>query len=352
MDLWAQLRRAATEAGLAGLGVTDTAPFPDVRATIHERRELGYAGRLKFTYRDPETATDIRRTYPWARALIVGSYPYLPEAGSPARGAGRGRIARFAVGDPYRRLRAALDSVAGLVRETGHRAEVVADDNRLVDRAAAVRAGIGWWGKNTMVLDPKHGPWLLLGSVVTDAALQPTAPMRRDCGTCSACLPACPTGALVAPGVLDSRRCLAHWAQAPGDIPLEFRAAMGDRIYGCDDCLEACPPGRHLLGSATRAAGEVDLHELLALPDRALLERFGHMYLPKRDPIYLRRNALVALGNTGTDADVAALAGFLAHPSAMLRRHAAWALGRIGTGRATRALAAAPAALLGSSSVA
>ena len=140
----------------------------------------------------------------------------------------------------------------GCWQAAGHRAAVLCDDSRLVDRAAAVRAGVGWWGKSTMVLAPGHGPWLLLGSVVTDASLPPDTPMARDCGTCAACLPACPTGALVAPGVLDARRCLAALAQSPGAIPREFRRAMGDRLYGCDDCLEACPPGQRARLAARR----------------------------------------------------------------------------------------------------
>ncbi len=330
MEIWERLRAAAEEAGLAGLGVTTAAPFDDARQTIIDRRTAGLNGRLQFTSADPATATDIRASFPWARSLVVGSYPYLPDGGRPGHHPGSGRIARFAVDQPYDALRRALGAVAAVFAADGHRAEVIADDNRLVDRAAAVRAGIGWWGKNTMVLDPKHGPWLLLGCVVADLDLEPTPPMVRDCGTCAACLPACPTGALVAPGVLDSRKCLAHWAQAPGDIPEELRAPMGDRLYGCDDCLEACPPGHRLLNAAVETKGRVDLAEVLATPDRALLVRFGHMYIPKRNPDYLRRNALVVLGNTGSEEDLALLAGFLAHPNAMLRRHAQWAISRIG----------------------
>jgi len=271
---------------------------------------------------------------------VAASMAYLPAAGSPGADPGSGRIARFAVEEPYAQLRARLEALAALLIRAGHEAAVVADDNRLVDRAAAVRSGVGWWGKNTMVLDPKHGPWLLLGAVITDAELAPTPAMVRDCGTCSACLPACPTGALVAPGVLDARRCLAHWAQAPGDIPVALRAAMGDRIYGCDDCLEACPPGRQLLAAAGKDNGRVDLIELLGSSDRDLRIRFGHMYIPKRNVDYLRRNALVALGNTGTEDDITVLAGFLDHPNRMLQRHAIWAIDAIGGALAQSVLAA------------
>jgi epoxyqueuosine reductase len=224
----------------------------------------------------------------------------------------------------------------------GHRAAVLCDDSRLVDRPAAVRAGVGWWGKSTMVLAPGHGPWLLLGSVVTDAVLPADPPMGRDCGTCTACLPACPTGALVAPGVLDARRCLAALAQSPGTIPQEWRVAMGDRLYGCDACLEACPPGQRWLKVAGASGeGRVDLLEVLASSDPVLLERFGHFYLPGRQARYLRRNALVALGNSGGVGAVAAAADSLAGPDPLLRAHAAWALGRLGGPEAGAALRAA-----------
>ena len=216
-------------------------------------------------------------------------------------------MARFATANHYDPLRTGLAALAGVLEVAGFRTEIRCDDSRLVDRAAAVRAGVGWWGKSTMVLAPGHGPWLLLGSVVTDAVLPADSPMVRTCGTCEACLPACPTGALVAPGVLDARRCLAALAQSPGTIPREFRRAWGDRLYGCDECLEACPPGRQgLAGGSGPGGGRVDLAEVLGSDDASLLRRFGHFYLPGRDARYLRRNALVALGNSGGAGAVAA----------------------------------------------
>jgi epoxyqueuosine reductase len=256
---------------------------------------------------------------------------------------GTGRIARFATEDHYRPLREALSRVAAALSGAGFRAEVLVDDGRLVDRAAAVRAGVGWWGKSTMVLAPGAGPWLLLGSVVTDARLPAERPMVRDCGTCTACIPACPTGALDVPGRLDARRCLSAIAQSPGVIPAEFRAAMGDRVYGCDDCLEACPPGRRLLEAAAVERGRVDLVEILAADDRTLLRRFSHFYVPRRRARYLRRNALVALGNAGGPAAVPVAAGFAGHPDPLLRAHAFWALGALGGPAALAALDAAAA---------
>lgn len=323
---------------LHGWGVTTADPFPDVRGEMERRVIDGSHGGLRFTYGDPGVATDVRRSFPWAERLVVGAHGYAAEAGSPGPPTpGTGRIARFATEDHYAPLRSALEAAADALRGAGSRAEVLVDDNRLVDRAAAVRAGVGWWGRSTLVLAPGAGPWLLLGSVVTDAMLPVDEPMRRDCGTCTACIPACPTGALDGER-LDARRCLATWLQAPGVIPSELREAVGDRVYGCDDCLDACPPGIRSLTGPPR--GRVDLGGLLALDDRSLLDRHAHFYVPRRDARYLRRNALVALGNAGgVGADLVA-AGYLGHPDWLLRLHAAWALGRLGGPAARRALEA------------
>lgn len=348
MDRFALLQEIAGRYGCAGFGVTDATGFSGVAATLQERRSSGLAGELGFTYKDPEVAADVGRSFSWAQRLVVVSWPYVPAAGNPGPAqVGTGRVARFASSDHYLGLRNALDRIAAELRQRGYRAEILADDDRLVDRAAAVRAGIGWWGKSTMVLDPRYGPWLLLGTVVTDADLPTTAPMVRDCGTCDACIPACPTGAIVAPGLLDASRCIAHWTQTGGIIPVEFRKAMADRVYGCDDCLDACPPGSKRVAEAATGRGRLNLIELLATDDTGLRERYEHFYLPRRNPRFLRRNALVALGNSvavgagkpaGRDQVIAILAGYLGLPDELYRIHAGWALGRIGGPEATSLL--------------
>jgi epoxyqueuosine reductase len=328
MSLGEQLRDAALGAGCCASGICSTERFETEIAALESRKAAGMHGRLGFTYGDPERAGDLRRSLPWARSLVVAAWPYLPKAGSPGNpSSGSGRIARFATEDHYRGLRAALEHVAGLLRVAGFRSAVLSDDARLIDRAAAVRAGVGWWGQSSMVLVPGSGPWVLLGSVATDAELPVAESMKRDCGSCVACIPACPTGAIVEPGVLDARLCLAHWLQAPGIIPRSLRRAVADRVYGCDDCLDVCPPGGRLLNIGGRDRGRVDLLGILRAADDALLTRFDHFYFPGRHPRYLRRNALVALGNTGGDSAAAVAAGFLGHPDWLLRAHAAWTVG-------------------------
>jgi epoxyqueuosine reductase len=218
---------------------------------------------------------------------------------------------------------------------------VVCDDNALVDRAAAWRAGIGWYGKSANILLPDLGSWFVLGSVVSDAPLPAArAPQADGCGACTRCVDGCPTAAIVAPGVVDARRCLAWLVQAPGEFPPALRAALGDRIYGCDVCQEVCPPNRRVerqrpsADDGVAAAGAwVPLVELLASTDAELLEAHGRWYVAERDPRYLRRNALVALGNVGRDDDpvvVGTLRRYADGRDRLLAEHARWALARLG----------------------
>ena len=324
------LLEIALDHGCVGFGVTSTDPFDGLAATMNERKAAGVSANLAFTYRDPTIAADVRRTFPWAERLVAVAFAYEPEAGTSVPEPGTLRIARFADGDHYLGLRAALAVLVAELESSGARAHALTDDSRLVDRAVAQRAGIGWWGRSTMVLVPGAGPWVLLGSVATDAPLDVDEPMVRTCGSCTACIPACPTGAILDDGVLDVRRCLAHHLQSPGLIPEELRAAVGDRLYGCDDCLTSCPPGNRALEAAGPVPGP-EILDILGATDADLLERYGHFYLPARRPRILRRNALVAAGNDRSPELESVIIGYLGHPDWLLRAHAAWAVGQLGT---------------------
>lgn len=324
----------------ARIGVTDLAPFNDVQAEIRRRNDSGTSGGLGFTYRDPSLSSTPQTSFPWAKSIVVVAMPYLREGdgmddGTPSTGSRS--VARFADGDRYEPLQRVLGEVAGAIGAEGGRTEVVFDDDRLVDRAVAVRAGIAWWGKSTMALAPGLGPWFLIGNVVTDAALDTTDPMKRSCGTCTACIPACPTGAIIEPGVLDARRCLAAVFQSRGAIPVELRSQAGSRVYGCDECLLACPPGDRTIGPLPWGK-TIDPAEVLFLSDTELDTQFSHWYVPGRNMRFVRRNALVAVGNLGRGSDINVLAGYLGHPDPLLRQHAAWALGAIGGVRSTSVL--------------
>ena len=317
------LRRTAVTAGAAAFGITTAATFVEARDALLHHRSQGTSGPLHFTYDDPETATDISISFPWAASLVVIGVEYASQADSPASTGPL--VARFATSDHYELVRIVVGKVAGALEASGARAEVVFDDNRLVDRAAAARAGVGWIGKSTMVLAPGVGPWMLLGTVVTDAALVPTPTTRRSCGSCVACMPACPTTAITDAG-LDARRCLSTWLQTSGFLPLWIRPLIGRRIYGCDDCLSSCPPGFKI--KREEHGEELSFVELLALADDDLVARFSWWFIPHRDGRYLRRNLLVAAGNSCEEEALKPIEEHLHHRSSMIRSHAAWALAR------------------------
>jgi epoxyqueuosine reductase len=327
--------------GLDAIGVCTAEPFDDVRHALEARKAEGLHAGMRFTYRDPARSTDPEAALRRASAIVVGALAYrraeppAPDADGPVA-----RVAAYAWDDHYRRLKDALEPVSRRLRADGWRSRIVADDNALVDRAAAVRAGLGWYGKSSNVLLTGHGSWFVLGSIVTDAPLVSSdpAPVADGCGTCRRCLDGCPTGAIVAPGVVDARRCLSWLLQAPGVFPREQRAALGDRIYGCDDCQEVCPPNRRddragVAPAPASARAWVPVLDLLSASDEQLLERHGRWYLWQRDPRWIRRNALIVLGNVGRGDDprvATALEDALRDPDPILRAHAVWAACRLG----------------------
>lgn len=340
----AVLKAVGEQAGLHSVGVCEAAPFVDTRAVLEERKAAGLSDTMQFTYRNPERSTTPDRIVPEAQSLIVGAraYPSWSQLAAarhtPAPTATTGRIASYAWRDHYADLRVGLEAIAAELRAAGWIARVVADDNALVDRAAAVRAGLGWFGKNSNVLIPNAGSFFVLGSVVTDAPVPTDQPSDLDCGTCRRCLDGCPTGAIVAPGVVDAGRCLAWLLQREGMFPVDYREALGNRIYGCDDCQEVCPPSRQNPAELNGAeAPHIDLAGLLAAANETIEDRHGRWYIPRRDMNYIRRNALIGLANAAAtnrgevpEAVVGAIESCLRHEDPMLRAHAVWAADRIG----------------------
>ncbi|MSV57087.1 MAG: tRNA epoxyqueuosine(34) reductase QueG [Actinobacteria bacterium] len=338
----------ARELGLDRVGVTDASPLSRARVAIDDRKARGLSDTMGFTYRNPSRSTDPNTAVEGARSIIVAARSYHSDQPDHPGGISA-RVARYAQDDHYTPLRQALQKIALRLRADGYRAVVFADENNLVDREVAYRAGLGWFGKNANILLPGAGSFFSLGSIVTTAVLAPAAqPAPDGCGTCRACYDECPTQAIVADGVIDARRCLAWLVQKSGNFPREFRVALGDRLYGCDDCQTSCPPtvrlhSRHQARIAPVAGpgAFVDVIELLNSSNESLLDKFGSWYLAERDPRWLRRNALIILGNIAPVNNSALdnsvmnpveqlLRRYLGDIDPMLRLHALWAAVRLG----------------------
>ncbi|MQG29185.1 MAG: tRNA epoxyqueuosine(34) reductase QueG, partial [SAR202 cluster bacterium] len=221
------------------------------------------------------------------------------------------------------------------------------DEGPMLDRDAAARSGLGWFGKSTNILTPSHGSWVLLGQVITDLELEPDQPLKKTCGACVRCIDDCPTGAIVAPYVVDNTRCISYQTiENRGVIPLEMRPLIRDWVFGCDICQDVCPVNRKAseahqpipTAEAVGHSGELDLAELLALSDEEFRSRFQGTSIMRAKRVGLQKNACVALGNNRDEAGVPALVSTLTTAEALVRGHAAWALGQIATAEAIASL--------------
>ena len=321
------IRRLGDELGLDAVGVTRAEAYTETERHIRERRARGLFADMRFTMARPEESCHPESLLPGARSVVSAALCYWrPEAPLEA---GEGRLPRYTWDDAYAALREKLDAIG---RRLGGEFRVLVDANQHVDREAAARSGVGFYGKNTMLITRRHGSWVVLGTLVTDRELAPTPPLDADCGSCTLCIEACPTHALDEPGTLDATRCLSYWTQAPAAIPEDYRAELGAQVYGCDICQDVCPWNR---GVEKRRAGEpagdghVDLVAWLEADGRAVVDEYDRLYVPRNDPRWLRRNAAVALGNVGTAEHAPALERAANDDDDLVAEHARWALARI-----------------------
>jgi epoxyqueuosine reductase len=330
----AELSRLAEGLGLDAVGAAPVAPYTETERHIRERRARGLFADMQFTMARPEVSCHPETLLPGARTVVSAALCYYaPESEQPA---GSGRLPRYTWRDAYADLRERLDALG---RALGGEYRVLVDENDHVDREAAARAGVGFYGKNTLLITRRHGSWVVLGTLITEAELEATPPLGADCGECRLCIDACPTGALDEPGVLDSTRCLSYWTQSRASIPADYRPPLEDRVYGCDICQDVCPWNR---GVEKRRAGvtadpaepHVSLVDWLEAEDADLRVRYERLFVPRNDPRYLRRNALVALGNGGVpDQETRrVIEDYASSEDELLREHAEWALARLGTG--------------------
>ncbi len=363
-DLAAGIKAYAREVGFDAVGIARADPFAEEGRATRERVEAGhYSGMPWFTAERADFSSDPRNLLPTARSIVSLAMSYRPDGVPPAGGPGapRGRVSAYAWGRDYHTvLKERMERVVAFIRASHgpeQQVRTLVDTARIIDRAAARRAGVGWVGKHTNVITKEAGSWVFLGEILTELELAPDAPLRTNCGSCDLCLRVCPTKAIIAPYTVDSNRCISYLTiEHRGAIPRELRPLMGAWIFGCDLCQEVCPPNRRpgvpahqefRPGATLPDAPNADADASLAAPELIPLlritpdefaRRFGRTPIKRAKREGLQRNVAVALGNSGDRAAVPALAHALREEAPLVRLHAAWALGRLGGDEAEDAL--------------
>jgi epoxyqueuosine reductase len=347
MTVEERVRAEAAALGFSTCGFAAARPI-DRGAFLDGWLAAGFAGGMHYLGRHPQRRLTVAGILPRARTVISLAFPYTAPPPPPVdwRGTLRGRIAAYATGEDYHRtidarLGALEEALARLFPDRATKRYV--DTGAVLEREWAFRAGLGWFGKNTMLLGTRAGSWFFLAELVTEAELRPDAPTQDHCGRCTRCLDACPTNALRDGLVMDARRCIAYLTiEHRGAIPRALRAPLGPWLFGCDVCQEVCPWNPAPGPTTTTDGGGLFpfLPDLLRLDRTAFRRRFGATSLARTRRRGMLRNAAVVLGNTGNPAAVPALAHALSDPEPLVRQHAAWALGAIGGADALDALAA------------
>ena len=341
-----RLKERGRELGLGAIGIA-ALEASDHGAALTRWLASGYAGTMKWMERTAAVRADPKSRFDWARSAIVVAVSYLPYRGERDEQQGALRhVARYAVGRDYHVvLGDRLESLAAFLRAEapGARTRAYVDTGPLLERELAARAGLGWFGKSTNLIGPRGDSWLLLGQILTDLDLPPDGPVTDHCGTCTACIDACPTGAILEPYVVDSNRCISYLTiELRGSIPLESRPELGDWVFGCDVCQEVCPWNRKVEptpDAAFRDDGSLkdrDLSDLVRLDEKTFRDRFADSALQRPRRAGLVRNALIVAANTGHGRALDAAGDALSDPEPVIRETAAWALGQEGAGGSRR----------------
>ncbi|MDX2238602.1 MAG: tRNA epoxyqueuosine(34) reductase QueG [Hyphomonadaceae bacterium] len=335
--LSAALRARAAALGFDCIGVADArAPWP-AGAALERFIALGRHGDMDWMAARAAERSHPGALWPAARSAIVVGLSYAPDDDSLAflDNKTHGLVSAYAARRDYHdALKGKLKQLAGwFAGASGAAVKVFVDTAPLMEKPLAQRAGIGWQGKHTNLVSRAHGSWLFLGAILTDAALPLDDGEADHCGRCTACLDICPTAAFPAPYQLDARRCLAYLSiEHKGHIAEEFRAPMGNRVFGCDDCLAVCPWNKFAQAASIAARPDLrapDLADLAALDDHAFRARFAGTPVKRTGRDRFVRNVMIAIGNSGA-ADLApAASARLADASALVRAMAVWALGRL-----------------------
>jgi len=341
-ELKKELGAFARELGFDSCRVAASAP-PLHAGEFRNWLRDGASGEMSYMERGEEKRCDPQKVLPGARSMIVMALNYFQDvrAGVPPAnsriGAAHGRVARYAWGDDYHDVIAAkLSEIDRFLRDFGGRQKCYVDTGPILERDHAAQAGIGWHGKSTMLIDERLGTWFFLAEVLTTLELPADKPAPDRCGTCERCIKACPTGAITAPHRLDARRCISYLTiELKGSIPLEFRPLIGNRIFGCDDCLDACPWNRFAQASretaffARPSTTAMSLRDYLKLNDAEFRALFRNSPIKRIKRCGFLRNVSVALGNVGDLSDLPALERAAADSEPLIAEHAAWAVEQI-----------------------
>ena len=352
-DVRAQIVALARELGF-DLCRFARADAPEHAMQFREWLDRGEGGEMNYLARNAEKRCDPQQVLPKAKTVIVLALNYFQgrnaesvEAGvSPAKPlsaadtaatTATGRIARYAWGDDYHQvIEKKLAVVDDFLRRHGGSQKCYVDTGPMLERDHAAAAGVGWHGKSTMLLNRKLGTWFFLAEILTTLELALDAPQKNYCGRCTRCIDACPTGAITAPHQVDARRCISYLTiELKGSIPVELRPLIGDRIYGCDDCLDACPwnrfakVSRETAFAMRREVAAMKLRDYLSLDEQKFRQLFHNSPIKRTKRRGLLRNVCVALGNVGTKDDLPALKKAAADAEPLIAEHAQWAIGRI-----------------------
>ena len=336
-DITALVKSRAAELGFDDCKITPAREATHARA-FDDWIAAGKHGGMAWLERTPERRTDPRNVLPDCKSVICLALNYFPgESPFPAGHPGGYRIARYAWNNDYhdlvekrlREFRATLEDLGGIQKP-------YVDTGPVLERDFATDAGLGWNGKSTVQIHRRFGTWFFLAEILTTLELDYDSPFGDHCGKCTRCITACPTQAITAPHSVDARRCISYLTiEHKGSIPIEFRKAIGDRIYGCDDCLDACPWNRFAVKSreatfhARAAVFEYRTRDFLALDDETFRSLFAKSPIKRiKRPRFLR-NVCIALGNTGTPDDIPALTQASQDPDPLISEHAQWALDEI-----------------------
>lgn len=344
-----EIRQAASSLGIDKIGFASADPFTELKEILLKHREKGYESGFEEKDIDKRVYPELALAEPRSILSIAVAYPSKLKA--PPRsepGAYRGILARSAWGRDYHHVLAErMRRLEAFIKERVPEARMVsmADTGVLVDRAVAERAGIGWVGKNCSVITPEFGSWVYLGEMITNIPFPPDTPVTEECGSCTKCLDACPTGALVGPGQLNATCCISFLTQTKGTISDEFKEKIGNRLYGCDTCQVVCPKNKgmdwthHPELTPDPEVVKPLLVPILTMSNKEFKETFGISAAAWRGKKPIQRNAIIALGNFKDKSALPILIDILNHdPRPEIRATAAWAVSRIGGEEAERAL--------------